>query len=311
MEIFYCELSGQNWSSPTQLTDNDVQDTEPSVAFRNNPVFAWIQRNQTDVLMFLDPENGSARSVLEGTGVSSPQLSVDAQNHTLIIWTDPASQTPFSFSLSPDGNITLVELVEQSSQRNIYCTTCPYRNVVTRMELDRRIHVVDLDARLSVVNVTCREPVVTKEKYASTDIMVNNEGYFAQPCNITVYANSTAVWRFSGILSGDTNTSLLAQWNATDLAEGNYTIWVSAEPVPGESYTADNTLVDGSLVVTGPGDINGDFTVDIYDAILLANAYNSQPVSFNWNPNADINGDAIVDIYDAIILANHYNQHYP
>lgn len=59
------------------------------------------------------------------------------------------------------------------------------------------------------------------------------------------------------------------------------------------------------------GDINGDGVVDIYDAIILANAYNSKPGSSNWNPNADINGDNAVDIYDAIILANHFNQYYP
>jgi len=59
------------------------------------------------------------------------------------------------------------------------------------------------------------------------------------------------------------------------------------------------------------GDVNGDGWVDIYDAIILAGAYNSVPGSPTWNPNADINNDGIVDIYDAIILANHYGQHYP
>ena len=56
------------------------------------------------------------------------------------------------------------------------------------------------------------------------------------------------------------------------------------------------------------GDINDDGIVDIYDAILLANAYNSKPTSSNWNPNADINGDNIVDIFDAILLANNYGK---
>jgi len=51
------------------------------------------------------------------------------------------------------------------------------------------------------------------------------------------------------------------------------------------------------------GDINEDWTVDIYDAILLANAYNSRPESPNWNAGANNNGDNIVDIYDAIMLA--------
>jgi hypothetical protein len=63
--------------------------------------------------------------------------------------------------------------------------------------------------------------------------------------------------------------------------------------------------------VTIPGDVNGDYTVDIYDAILLAGCFSSHPSSPHWNPNTDINGDNIVDLYDAIILAGHYNQHYP
>jgi hypothetical protein len=59
------------------------------------------------------------------------------------------------------------------------------------------------------------------------------------------------------------------------------------------------------------GDINGDFTVDILDAITLSNAFLTTPNSSNWNPNADINGDNVVNILDAIILANHFLQHYP
>jgi hypothetical protein len=60
-----------------------------------------------------------------------------------------------------------------------------------------------------------------------------------------------------------------------------------------------------------PGDINADGTVDIYDAILLASAFNSTPGSKNWNPQADLNGDGVVDIYDAIILAAHFGQSLP
>jgi hypothetical protein len=63
--------------------------------------------------------------------------------------------------------------------------------------------------------------------------------------------------------------------------------------------------------VTIPGDIKADFVVDIFDAIMLARAFNAIPASSNWNPNADIDNDYVVDIYDAIILASHFTQHYP
>jgi hypothetical protein len=57
-----------------------------------------------------------------------------------------------------------------------------------------------------------------------------------------------------------------------------------------------------------PGDANSDGIVDIYDAIILANAFNSELGDSNWNSVADINGDNTVDIYDAITLANNYGK---
>jgi hypothetical protein len=81
---------------------------------------------------------------------------------------------------------------------------------------------------------------------------------------------------------------------------GNYTVYAN-------TYYY-NTLVreNVSFTLFTMGDINGDGVVDIYDAILLANAYGSVPGNPRWNPKADLNGDNVVDIYDAIILAKHY-----
>jgi len=56
------------------------------------------------------------------------------------------------------------------------------------------------------------------------------------------------------------------------------------------------------------GDINNDGIVDIYDAILLAAAFDSTPSSPKWNPEADINNDNSVDIFDAIILASNFGR---
>jgi hypothetical protein len=63
-----------------------------------------------------------------------------------------------------------------------------------------------------------------------------------------------------------------------------------------------------SVLIIALGDLNLDGTVDIYDAIILANAYGSTPTSSNWNAAADINSDKNVDIYDAIMLANNYGK---
>ncbi len=103
----------------------------------------------------------------------------------------------------------------------------------------------------------------------------DNDGYV----DIFDFAILQADW-------GKTNTG--AHWGDTNTLYG-----ITAIPVVGLGY---------------PGDVNGDGTVDIYDAIILSGAYNSKPGYGNWNPSADINKDGIVDIYDAIILASYYVQ---
>jgi hypothetical protein len=60
-----------------------------------------------------------------------------------------------------------------------------------------------------------------------------------------------------------------------------------------------------------PGDLNGDFKVNLEDLVLLAQAYGSKPGDPNWNPNADIDNNGVVGLSDLVILALHYGQHYP
>jgi outer membrane protein assembly factor BamB len=92
-----------------------------------------------------------------------------------------------------------------------------------------------------------------------------------------------------------------------------YWVWYSSPAVAdGIVYIGSNDYnVYAFAARPIPGDINGDGTVNILDAILLSNAFLGKPGDPNWNPEADINGDGFVNILDAIILANHFLQHYP
>ncbi len=153
-------------------------------------------------------------------------------------------------------------------------------------------------------------PTVADNSKVKTNVTVLNKGNFTETFNVTMYANTTAVdtQTVTSLASG-AQITLFYTWNTTGWAHGNYTITAYAAPVPGETNTTDNTYTDGVIKVVIAGDINGDGGVDIYDAIMLAGAYNSVPGAPNWNPNSDLNSDGIVDIYDAIILAGHYSQH--
>jgi hypothetical protein len=100
-------------------------------------------------------------------------------------------------------------------------------------------------------------------------------------------------------------------WNATGFAKGNYTIWAYAWPVQGETETGDNAFPDGLILVTIPGDINGDNFVNYLDGILLGAAFSSKPGDTNWNPNSDLNEDGYINYLDGIILGAHFGQTNP
>jgi PKD repeat protein len=159
---------------------------------------------------------------------------------------------------------------------------------------------------IAVTHVEQSKDVVGLDYSSSISITAQNQGDYVETFNITVYANQTIITEFVNVTlaSGNSAANTFA-WDTTGFAKGKYTIWAYAWPVPGETDTTDNNSMDGRITVTIPGDIDGDGTVDVFDAVLLAGAAGANPTSPNWNPNADINGDNIVDIFDAVILAAH------
>jgi parallel beta-helix repeat protein len=88
-----------------------------------------------------------------------------------------------------------------------------------------------------------------------------------------------------------------SDYNGTDSFTGPYQNETGSDRIGDTPYTIDASNID-----------NYDGVVDIFDAILLANAFDSVPGDSNWNPNADLNNDDVVDIFDAIILANSFGK---
>lgn len=101
------------------------------------------------------------------------------------------------------------------------------------------------------------------------------------------------------LTSGSSSTTTFT-WNTSGVAKGNYTISAYAESVPEEANTTDNTYINGVVKVTIPGDINGDFYVDISDATQIG-LYWLQ-LSPPAPTNVDINGDDVIDIGDATLV---------
>jgi len=55
-----------------------------------------------------------------------------------------------------------------------------------------------------------------------------------------------------------------------------------------------------------PGDCDGDGDVDVFDAIIIVNAFGSAPGDPNWDERADFDDDGDVDVFDVIVLVNNF-----
>ena len=51
------------------------------------------------------------------------------------------------------------------------------------------------------------------------------------------------------------------------------------------------------------GDVNGDKTVNLFDAVLLSKASGSKPGDPNWDGRCDLNGDGVVNLFDGVLLS--------
>lgn len=178
---------------------------------------------------------------------------------------------------------------------------------------------------LQYFDVREREPHDVAVNFVTTSKTVVGEGYsvkikptgvnlgtYTETFNVTACYNETAIILPNGknyttiTLASGNCTTLTFTWNTTGVTYGNYSISASAAPVPGETHTADNTLTDGWVVVTIPGDIDGNYKVNHKDLLLLASAYGSEVGGPRYIPEADIDCSSKVDHKDLLILAANY-----
>jgi len=155
---------------------------------------------------------------------------------------------------------------------------------------------------IAILDISPSKTVVGQGYTLYIYVSVQNQGWNTETLNITAYANATTITTLMSIsLTGRNSSTLTFIWNTTGFAKGNYTISAYAWPVLGEIDNTDNTFTDGWVIVTIPGDVNGNHLADISDLVITVGAIPSAPGWPNWNPNADINGDGVCDVSDLVI----------
>jgi hypothetical protein len=188
---------------------------------------------------------------------------------------------------------------------------------------------------IAVTNVTSPKKVIFQGFCGNVTTTIANNGNFSENVNVTVTAvNSTgsfAIGNFINVpLNNGTSADLALTWNTTTFAKGNYTLFASADPVPGETNTADNNFTDSWVILPMLGDLTGgtsnvwdfvpDGKCDGKDVSVVAKCFGSYPgcsPPLIWNANCDITGltfglpDGTVDGRDVSLVAKHFGEHNP
>lgn len=174
---------------------------------------------------------------------------------------------------------------------------------------------------VAATNVVLQKPVVGQGYSLQINVTVTNQGISPETFNITLNATSNSssliigVQTVSNLSRGEVRT-LSYNWSDTGSLFGNYTISAVADTIQDETDTFDNTYVGSWVMVTIPGDVDGDFVdghfdVGLYDAVKLLANYGAKEGSSEYDAVYDIDNDGRIYLYDAVILLGHYGDKYP
>jgi parallel beta-helix repeat protein len=186
-------------------------------------------------------------------------------------------------------------------------------NTISRNEIINDVRGIALDSSsnnvLSGNNVTNNDYGIELSISSSNLIFHNN--FVDNTNHLSIMFSSVNIWD-NGYPSGGNYWS---DYDVIDQKNGPYQNLTGSDGIGDTPYLIGTNDADNYPLMNPwtrlPSDINGDGIVDPYDAIILANAFNSTPEDVNWNPNADMNGDGFVDIFDAILLASNFNKLVP
>jgi len=245
------------------------------------------------VIEILSPQN------LTYTNSSVP-LTFAVYDYSPVSWIGYSLDNQLNTTIT--GNTTLT--VEDGTHRIVVYANDSFGN----MGCSQIVHFTIGEHDIAVANITVSKTIVGQAYSTSIKVIVENQGDRTETFNVTVYANTTSISTQTITLTSGNSITITFTWNTTGFAKGNYTISAYAWPVQGETDTADNTKIDGTVFVTVAGDVTGEGLCDIQDISILVDKFLAEPSDPQWDPNCDVNDDHIIDIADISIAVDHFLQ---
>jgi hypothetical protein len=164
---------------------------------------------------------------------------------------------------------------------------------------------------VAVANVLPSKSALGQGYLMNVSVLLANYGTYNETCSLTVYVNSSVLAHTTTNMTAKQSVEMIFSWNSTGFGYGNYTLWACVDAVQGEMNTDNNNCTAGLTAVTIPGDVDGNFKVNMGDVVQLCTTFGATPGKPRWNPNCDIDNNAKIDMGDIIIALKNFGKTYP
>jgi hypothetical protein len=182
---------------------------------------------------------------------------------------------------------------------------------INHTDTDGTVHVVVPYHEIATTSLVSYKTIVGKGYVNNLTVTVQNQGFFTETFNVTVYSDSTQIGRIETTLDIGESAKYIIQWNTTLWAYGSYEMRAYASPVAGETNTTNNTCNGDFVAVLKPGDVKEDYgKIDMKDVSYVARRFLINTADPLWDSKADINSDGKVDMKDIAITAKNFGLPY-
>lgn len=133
-----------------------------------------------------------------------------------------------------------------------------------------------------------------------------NRNYYASSVELVFYVNESVSW-MAYSLNGLPNVTISGNISISGLSYGDHQVKVYI----GDEYGYSRASSTAYFRTTIPGDVDGDFDVDILDVVKITGIYALREGDPGFNRDSDIDGDGVITIFDVVLCTGHYGQEWP
>jgi hypothetical protein len=242
-------------------------------------------------------------TVRDASGIEGVQLYYSIDHGP---WNNQSMQWNSGDTFNSTSYIVAIPHLPSNSEIDYYVVA----NDWLRNQTQTDIQTITIQYDLAIAEVKAGKTVVGQGFTTQINVTLANQGTIPNTSlKIFVYANTTVIHtQIIPSLTNGTAATISFQWKTTNLPKGNYKITAHAVPLLGETSITDNTCAGGTILVTIPGDVNGDKYVEGKDIALIAKCFDKSIGQAGYVPNADVNGDGTIEGKDIATAAKNFDK---